>query len=122
LVTRVADTWNARGRLSLAVGRTIGQAPNPPVAPDHAAQFESLVLHALHPDLVDLGKLPDPDAFPAPEGENPFGSDRHKPDHPLFGVFGPDPRRLKWADERALLDNLVQWVVELATAEPHFIS
>lgn len=113
LIARVADAWNARGTASRAIARTLGQAPQPPVDPDHAARFESLVLHALHPELVNLGQLPDPDAFPAPAGENPFGPDRHQPEHPLFGVFGPDPRRLAWADETPLLNYLVQWVVEL---------
>ena len=115
LISRVADTWNARGATALAVARTLGQAPHPPVAPDHAATFESLVLSALHPELVNLGELPDPDAFPAPEGEDPFGSDRHRPDHPLHGVFGPDPRRLAPADAAPLLEYLVGWVVELGT-------
>lgn len=116
LIGRVAEAWNAGSTSLRAVARTLGQAPQPPVAPDHAARFESLVLHALHPELVDLAKLPDPDAFPAPEGENPFGQDRHRADHPLFGVFGPDPRRVDWADEAPLLEYLVQWVVELGTA------
>ena len=117
LITRVADVWNSRGASSRAVARTLGQAPHPPVAPDHAATFESLVLHALHPELVDVGKLPDPDAFPAPEGEDPFGPDRHRADHPLYGVFGPDPRGLVTADAAPLLEYLVQWVVELGTGD-----
>lgn len=115
LIARVAEAWNAGGSAALAVARTLGQAPQPPVAPDHAARFESLVLHALHPELVHVDELPDPDAFPAPEGENPFGPDRHRADHPLHGVFGPDPRRLDTADAAPLLDYLVGWVVELGT-------
>jgi creatinine amidohydrolase len=118
LVTRVANAWNSRGASSHVVARTLGQAPTPPVAPDHAARFESLVLHALHPELVELDKLPDPDLFPAPADENPFGPDRHRVDHPLYGVFGPDPRRLDTAAAQPLLDYLVGWVSELgATGE-----
>ena len=117
LIARVAEAWNARGSSCRAVARTLGQAPHPPVAPDHAARFESLVLHALHPDLVDLGRLPDRDEFPAPEGEDPFGQDRHRADHPLYGVFGPDPRDLDTADSEPLLRNLVDWVTGLGTHE-----
>jgi len=117
LIARVADAWNAGGASLQAVARTLGQAPHPPVAPDHAARFESLVLHALHPHLVDIAQLPDLGAFPAPQGEDPFGSDRHRPDHPLYGVFGPDPRDLDVADAGPLLEYLVQWVRELGTSE-----
>lgn len=115
LIARVAEDWNARGAELAAVARTLGQAPHPPVAPDHAARFESLVLHHLHPELVHLDELPDPEAFPAPQGENPFGPDRHRADHPLYGVFGPDPRRLVESDAAPLVDYLVQWVRELGT-------
>ena len=114
LIARVADDWNARGRACVAVARTLGQAPQPPVAPDHAARFESLVLLALQPELVDLTMLPDAAGFPAPEGEDPFGPDRHREDHPLFGVFGPDPRGLDPADAAPLLEYLVGWVASVA--------
>ena len=117
LITRVADAWNLRGAPMRAVARTLGQAPHPPVAPDHAARFESLLLHALHPDLVDLSRLPDHEEFPAPEGEDPFGPDRHRADHPLFGVFGPDPRGLATEDAEPLLRDLVHWVAGLGMLE-----
>jgi creatinine amidohydrolase len=115
LITRVAEAWNARGTSSRAVARTLGQAPQPQVAPDHAGRFESLLLLAIEPELVDLSRLPDPDAHPAPVGEDPFGPDRHRADHPLHGVFGPDPRRIEPDDAAPLLDSLVQWVAGLAT-------
>ena len=115
LVWRVADAWNAGGAGLHVVARTLGEAPHPPVAPDHAATFESLVLHALHPGLVHVDELPDPNEFPAPEGEDPFGPDRHRDSHPLHGVFGPDPRRLDTADAAPLIEYLVQWVLELGT-------
>ena len=113
LVTRIADAWNAGEWSSRVIARTLGEAPHPPVAPDHAAQFESLVLHALHPELVDIGQLPDPHAFPAPQGEDPFGPDRHRENHPLHGIFGPDPRRLTTADAAPLAQYLIEWVVDL---------
>jgi creatinine amidohydrolase len=109
LVERVASAWNAAAPSSWAIARTLGQAPNPPVAPDHAGRFESLLLQALHPELVDVSRLPDPDAAPAPEGEDPFGADRHREDHPLHGVFGPDPRRIDRSDAAPLLEYFVEW-------------
>ncbi|WP_341935561.1 creatininase family protein [Microbacterium sp. LWO14-1.2] len=114
LVTRVADRWNDTDAAMRAVARTLGQAPEPPVAPDHAGRFESLVLHALSPELVDVAALPDPDRFPAPEGEDPYGQDRHRADHPLHGVFGADPRRLDTENAAALLSHLARWTATLA--------
>ena len=65
----------------------------------------------------DAAQLPDPEAFPAPQGENPFGADRHRADHPLYGVFGPDPRRLRFDDAEPLVQYLIDWVLELGTAD-----
>lgn len=117
LITRVADRWNATDVPLRAVARTLGQAPEPPVAPDHAGRFESLLLHALTPELVHVEALPDPEAFPAPAGEDPFGQDRHRADHPLHGVFGPDPRRLDVDAAEGLRDHLVSWIAGLATVD-----
>ena len=115
LVRRVASAWNATGASSSVVARTLGEAPDPPVAPDHAGRFESLLLQALSPELVEVGRLPELGAFPAPLGEDPFGADRHRADHPLHGVFGPDPRLIDPDDAAPLLDYLVTWVIDLAT-------
>jgi creatinine amidohydrolase len=117
LVERVANSWNATAVSARAIARTLGQAPNPPVAPDHAARFETLLLQALHPELVDVRRLPDPDTSPVPPDEDPFGADRHRSDHPLHGVFGPDPRRIDTDEAAPLLGYLVEWVKDLATTE-----
>ena len=98
------------------VARTLGQAPAPPVVPDHAGRFESLVLHALDPDLVHVDRLPDPETHPAPSGEDPYGATRHDPAHPLYGVFGADPRRLDVDAATPLLDHLVRWTASLGAA------
>ncbi|PQZ60238.1 MULTISPECIES: creatininase family protein [unclassified Microbacterium] len=117
LITRVADRWNATDAPLRAVARTLGQAPEPPVAPDHAGRFESLVLYALAPELVNVEALPDPEVFPVPVDEDPFGQDRHRADHPLHGVFGPDPRRLDVDAAAGLRDHLVSWIAGLATVD-----
>ncbi|NYE17998.1 creatininase family protein [Microbacterium immunditiarum] len=114
LVERVAELWNATDAPLRAVARTLGQASTPPVAPDHAGRFESLLLHALSPELVHVDALPDPAAHPAPAGEDPYGQDRHRADHPLHGVFGADPRRLDMENAEPLLSHLIGWVATLA--------
>lgn len=114
LVTRVAERWNAVDAVMIAVARTLGQAPEPPVAPDHAGRFESLLLHAISPELVRVDALPDPDQFPAPVGEDPYGQDRHRATHPLHGVFGADPRRLDTENAAGLLEHLARWTASLA--------
>lgn len=117
LITRVADRWNGSDAELRVVARTLGQAPQPPVAPDHAGRFESLLLHSLAPELVHVDALPDPETHPAPAGEDPFGQDRHRADHPLHGVFGPDPRRLDVDAAAGLRDHLVAWIAGLAVAD-----
>lgn len=114
LVTRVADRWNAADPVMTTVARTLGQAPEPPVAPDHAGRFESLLLYAIDPALVHVEALPDPERFPAPEGEDPYGQDRHRDTHPLHGVFGADPRRLDTENAAGLLAHLARWTASLA--------
>ena len=115
LVAGVETAWNATATSSIAIGRTLAEAPDPPIPPDHAGRFESLLLQALYPELVDVRRLPDANAFPAPADEDPFGPDRHRPDHPLHGVFGPDPRNIDPADAAPLLEYYVGWVGSLAT-------
>ncbi|MEV8218422.1 creatininase family protein [Microbacterium sp. NPDC077391] len=114
LVTAVADRWNATGSSMLAVARTLAQAPEPPVAPDHAGRFESLMLHAIDPSLVNVGRLPDAAAFPAPDGEDPYGQQRHDAEHPLHGVFGADPRGLDIDSASGLMAHYVAWIAGLA--------
>lgn len=114
LIERVADGWNATAEPLRAVARTVSQAPEPPVLPDHAGRFESLLLHAISPELVNPEALPDPAEHPAPAGEDPYGRSRHRDDHPLYGVFGADPRFLDVASARPLFDHLVAWVERLA--------
>ncbi|MFJ4173158.1 creatininase family protein [Microbacterium sp. NPDC089696] len=114
LVTRVTHRWNAAEPEMTVVGRTLGQAPEPPIAPDHAGRFESLLLYAISPELVHVETLPDPERFPAPTGEDPYGQDRHRDTHPLHGVFGADPRRLDTESAAGLLEHLARWTASLA--------
>ncbi|MGB8314096.1 MAG: creatininase family protein [Aestuariivirga sp.] len=81
------------------------------IGPDHAGLFETSLLAALHRELVQLGRLPSLEARPLQPIEDPFGAVRHDPAHPLYGVFGPDPRHLKEDDATALLNGSVNWLV-----------
>jgi creatinine amidohydrolase len=87
-----------------AVNRIEGLA----YAPDHAAIFETTLLYALHPELVQLERLP---TTPLPTHDVDMGEMRHDPSHPIWGVFGPDPRRLDPATAQPLLDASVTWLV-----------
>ncbi|MGP6170570.1 creatininase family protein [Microbacterium sp. A204] len=114
LVMSVADRWNATGSSMVAIARTLAQAPELPVAPDHAGRFESLMLHAIDPTLVNVGLLPDAASFPAPADEDPYGQQRHSAEHPLHGVFGADPRRLDVDSAAGLMAHYVSWIAGLA--------
>ena len=93
------------------VAYAVNRMENLGIAPDHAALFETTLLAALHRELVQLGRLPSLEARPLHPDENPFCEVRHSPDHPLYGVFGPDPRHFKEEDAAPLLDGLVNWLV-----------
>ncbi len=115
LIERLAGEWNTEGGTLRVLALAVNGAPGLPLAPDHAGIFETTLLHALHPDLVRIDRLPPPGAAEGFE-EDPFGIARHDPAHPLHGVFGPDPRRFDPAGSAALLDGMVSWVVESVRA------
>ena len=94
---------------ALAVNMATGLS----LEPDHAALFETTLLGALWPNRVRIELLPPLASAPAidPDGDS-MGPHRHDPKHPLFGIFGPDPR---WFDPEAapaLLDAMVDWLVD----------
>jgi creatinine amidohydrolase len=111
LVDDVARSWNDEnvGLRVLAAG--VNRCPTAPVPPDHAGVFETSLLYALRPELVDIGRLPDRTAHPShdPAG-NVTGPQRHDPAHPLWGVFGPDPRDFDTTAAGPLLQTLVDWL------------
>lgn len=93
--------------LAFAVNRIAGLAINP----DHAALFETTLLAALHPEMVQIDRLPPLESHPLPILDEPFGDKRHDPRHPLWGIFGPDPRQFNEARAKPLLDAAVAWLV-----------
>jgi len=111
MISQIADAWNMSTRsmhvLALAINMS-GSA----IAPDHAGVFETTLLSALWPDRVDLGALPPLRDAPSidPNGDV-VGEHRHDPNHPLYGVFGPDPRTADLRNADLLLDSVVNWLV-----------
>jgi len=115
MIDRVAADWNSTEHpmcvLATAVNRIEGLA----IAPDHAGVFETALLYALHPELVQLDRLPPLDKVPAATDD--WDESRHDPRHPVWGVFGPDPRRFDPAQASPLLDASVRWLVQRVRSE-----
>lgn len=109
MIDRLAATQSSCSMrvMAYAVNRIEGLS----IGPDHAALFETTLLAALHRELVQTDKLPSLEARPLCPDENPFGEARHERDHPLYGIFGPDPRHFKEGDAAALLNASVNWLV-----------
>jgi len=115
MIDRIATRWNGLQRpmrvLATAVNRIEGLA----FAPDHAGVFETTLLYALHPELVQLDRLPSLDQ--APVTTDDWAESRHDPKHPVWGVFGPDQRRFDPAQASPLLAASVLWLVQRVRSE-----
>lgn len=113
MIERLASEWNAGGGAMHVLQFAMNGAGHLPIAPDHAAEFETTLLYALWPDRVQLERLPPLASHPAsdPAGDA-FGSHRHDPAHSLYGIIGPDPREFDPARSRDLLEGMVAWVVD----------
>ena len=110
LVDAVAARWNVSGDTAMrALALSVDRADTP-LTPDHAGVFETTLLSALRPDLVQLDQIPLDADQPAPDPADATGYDhRHDPAHPLWGVMGPDPRGYDPAKARTLLEAVVAW-------------
>jgi len=119
MIEGIAKAWAGAGN-GMHVQALAVSTPRLVLAPDHAAEFETTLLHALWPDRVRLDLLPPIEIAPSvdPHGD-PMGRQRHDPQHPLYGIFGPDPRRFNPAASAALLESLVDWLIgEVAAIAP----
>ena len=109
MIDRIASQWNAAGNSLRAIPSAVSRIPGLGFAPDHAGLFETTLLHGLHPDLVQENRLP------AKAGDlaesDPYGPQRHEPEHPLWGIFGPDPRGFDRARAKPLVDAMVAHIV-----------
>jgi creatinine amidohydrolase len=80
------------------------------ISPDHAGVFETTLLYAMHPHLVQIHRLPSLTHVPLTTDD--WGETRHDPKHPVFGVFGPDPRNFDPSRATILLADAVDWLAE----------
>jgi creatinine amidohydrolase len=94
----------------------VNRNPSASVAPDHAGVFETSLLHSLRPDLVHLDRLPSLSRNQSLDRDgDERGTHRHDPSHPLWGIFGPDPRSLDLDATGRLRDALVAWLTAEVT-------
>jgi creatinine amidohydrolase len=92
------------------VATAVNRIEGLPLAPDHAGLFETTLLYALHPELVQMDRLPSLTLSPLTTDD--WSAARHDPAHPVYGAVGPDPRAFEPSRAAALLDAAVDWTVE----------
>ncbi|WP_204249276.1 creatininase family protein [Frondihabitans sp. PAMC 28766] len=93
------------------VATSVNRCPTAPLAPDHAGTFETTLLHGLAPGLVHLERLLSLDDAPAiDDGLDPQGAQRHDRANPLWGIFGPDPRRADLSKGLELVEAIAGWL------------
>ncbi len=115
MIDRLAAEWNMTNRTMRVVSSAVNRIPGLDFAPDHAGLFETTLLYGLHPELVHEERLP-----PKRTGEteaDPYGVQRHEPDHPLWGIFGPDPRGFDKAKAKPLVEHIVMHLAALIDQE-----
>lgn len=111
MIDRVAKKWNTKNGTLRVFATAVSRIEGLKFAPDHAGIFETTLLAALRPDLVQLDRLKSLARAPLPKSEDNFAEARHNPDHPIYGVFGPDPRHFNPDEAKPLLDACVKWLV-----------
>ncbi|MCE7481202.1 creatininase family protein [Microbacterium profundi] len=118
LIDALQDSWNAEEQPLRVIATSVDRCPSSPLPPDHAGEFETTLLAGSAPDLIHLDRLPSIDAHPAddPDGD-PYGLHRHERAHPVWGVFGPDPRRSDLPSGRALLRHFGDWLAGAARGD-----
>jgi creatinine amidohydrolase len=116
MIERIAQEWNAHSGHSMRVLATgINMAEGTAIAPDHAGVFETTMLSALWPDRVDISRLPTIDETALCTDD--VVPERNDPTHPLWGVFGPDPRSFDPTNGEALLVATANWLAALANRD-----
>lgn len=115
MIDELASKWTQTdfNVMATAVNRIEGLS----LGPDHAGLFETTLLAAMRPDLIHLDRLPPRATAPLAVDEDDFGTQRHNPNHPIWGVFGPDPRKFDVTRAQPLLDSSVAWLVQQVRAK-----
>ncbi len=118
MIDEIGHAWESESSSAMRVlSLGVNRQPDCPVEPDHAGIFETSLLAAMWPDRVHLDRLPSLTDAPAsdPAGDT-RGAHRHQPDHPLWGVFGPDPRGYDLGAAQRLLESQVSWLAAVASS------
>jgi creatinine amidohydrolase len=112
MIDRLAAEWNRPDASMRVAASAVNRIPGLDFAADHAGLFETTLLYGLHPELVHEERLA---AKQAGESEaDPYGAQRHEPDHPLWGIFGPDPRGFDKSRAAPLVEAIVAHLAALA--------
>jgi len=110
MLDHLATTWNAEGHAMSVLTTAVNRIEGLPIPPDHAGIFETTLLYALHPHLVQLDRLSSLADAPLAE-DDVWEAGRHDPAHPIWGVVGPDPRRFDPSAAEPVLAGCVDWLV-----------
>ena len=103
MIDRFSEDWNAVGAKPRVTPTAVNRCSGSGTDPDHAGAFETLLMHAISPETVDLSQLPT-------LKDAPDRIDRHDPSCAIWGVVGEDPRTVDLAEAEALLDYLTDWL------------
>jgi creatinine amidohydrolase len=79
---------------------------NLPIPGDHAARFETALMLGLAPEHVFLNRLPSVETAP-----DVLETRMTDVNHPLYGVYGPDPRVMPEGLPAKLSEAMISWVV-----------
>jgi creatinine amidohydrolase len=110
MIDHLATEWNAGGHAMKVFATAVYRIEGLAIPPDHAGVFETTLLFALHPELVQLDRLRSLADAPLAD-DDIWEAGRHDPAHPIWGVVGPDPRRFDPAAAAPLLAGCVDWLV-----------
>jgi creatinine amidohydrolase len=108
MIDEIAERWNASGRAMKVIATAVSRVNGLPFRPDHAGIFETTLLGGLWPDRVRIDKLA-PREITSAASSN--GDDRHDPQYPLWGVFGPDPRNYDRRQGPPLVSKSTDWLI-----------
>lgn len=113
MIDRIAKNWNSQKSALKVLATAVNRIAGIDFAPDHAGIFETTLLASMWPELVQLDRLMSVAEAPLAVDDDNFGEARHDSAHPIYGVFGPDPRHYNPAQAKPLLDSSVSWLIAL---------